>query len=143
MADPGVVGSLSNPAFTYNLFTSLGGFGLLAWYIKRLLSKNEQLLEEREREKKESIEKETKNAKEVLATWQKSIVDNMNAWQEGAKERSASICAKLDIIIKDVERKVDMHECERTHRDMEKRGQKIIEQFEKKIDNIEQKVFYT
>ena len=46
------MGSLSNPAFTYNLFTTLVGFGLLAWYIKRLLLKNEQLLEEREREKK-------------------------------------------------------------------------------------------
>jgi hypothetical protein len=140
MAD---IGSMGNPAFTYNLFTTLGGFGLLAWWIKRLLSKNEELLEVREKEKKEAIEKEAKAAKELLQTWQKSIVDNIIGWQEGAKERTASVCAKLDIIIKDVERKVEVHECERIHKSLEVRGSKIIDDFEKKINKIEEKVFYT
>jgi len=140
MAD---IGSMSNPAFTYNLFTTLGGFGLLAWWIKRLMSKNEELLEIREKEKKEALEKEARAAKEILNGWQKNITDSIYSWQEGAKERTASVCAKLDIIIKDVERKVEVHECERIHRSLEVRGSKIIDDFEKKINKIEEKVFYT
>lgn len=117
--------AVEEPVITWNLFVT--GFGMplglfmLGAYIKGKIEKTSKREAELEQKKKEALE-----------TWQENMEKAMFNWQEGAKERSAGICRKLDEIKLEVHSKQTIKACEKQH-----------ENIDRKLNHIEEKVFYT
>ena len=90
------VGSLTEPAFTWNLIlTAVVGF--MVWSLKRKVTQADSL--------KDRV------MDDAIKRLEASIVD----WQTGAKERTASLCKKIDDIAKDVKDKVPFAHCHDQH----------------------------
>lgn len=92
------IGTIAAPAWTWNvLVTAVVGF--MVWSLQRKIGKSEELKD--------------KLITNAIASLEKSITD----WQAGAKERTASLCKKIDEL---ADRKVENHECERAHKIIDK-----------------------
>ena len=123
---------MKEPVLTWNLFVT--GFGLpaglllLGNYIKHKIEAKAKVDHELELRKKEALE-----------TWQKNMEKTFSSWQEGAKERTAGICQKLDEIKKVIDKKRDSSVCDMIHEAAEKKH----EDMERKVNHIENKVFFT
>ncbi len=122
---------IKEPIITWNLFVT--GFGMplglyiLGHYIKLKIEAKSKVDSELEIEKKKSLE-----------TWQANMEKTILQWQEGAKERTAGICKKLDEIKDEVHAKQGIRACEKKHDDIDKKHDTL----EKKLNHIEEKVFY-
>jgi hypothetical protein len=101
------IGTIAAPAWTWNvLVTAVVGF--MVWSLQRKIGKSEELKD--------------KLIANAIASLEKSITD----WQAGAKERTASLCKKIDELAM---RKVENHECEKTHRTIDK----VIDELKNRI----------
>lgn len=74
------------PFLTWNLFATVAGLPTLGWWLGNLIKKRDQLQEE-----------------------------NLKMWQEGAKERMAALCGKIDALSKELKSKVDSEHCHERH----------------------------
>ena len=83
---------------TWNFFVTIIGLPVLGWFLSRLIKTSDEMKERLFRSVIENIER------------------TMEDWQNGAKERSKSLCEKIDKLSAKVDAKVDNHECERVHR---------------------------
>ena len=75
-----------DPYLTWNLFATMAGLPALGWWITNTLRKRDKLQEE-----------------------------NLRMWQEGAKERTQQLCAKIDALAKELKSKVDSDHCHERH----------------------------
>lgn len=91
---------------TYNFFLTAIGLPALALFLKYLLSKNDEKV-------REAVALKDALYNQSIESIRKSIDD----WQAGAKERTANLCKKIDDLAM---RKVENHECEKTHRTIDK-----------------------
>ena len=98
----------TEPLLTWNLFLTMAGLPALGWWIGYQIKRKDKLQN-----------------------------DNMTLWQDGAKERSNAVNARLDrmqdclaAIKEDLNGKRDNHECERIH-----------DVIEKKVDKLESKLW--
>ena len=88
---------LNEPIVTWNLFLTLILVPGVGWFITRAIKTSDELKE--------------RLFKAMICNIEKSIQD----WQDGAKERTRSLCEKIDKLSAKVDAKVDNHECERVH----------------------------
>ena len=91
------VGTLVEPAWTWNVIVTVV-VGIMVWSLKRKITQADELKE--------------KLISNAIASLEKSIRE----WQEGAKERTKSLCDKIDRLAKE---KVDNHECDRIHKNLD------------------------
>lgn len=86
---------------TWNLFVSTiltCAVGFMVWSLKRSIVKADELKE--------------RLISNAISSLEKSITE----WQAGAKERTKSLCDKIDRLAHE---KVDGHECERLHKSLD------------------------
>lgn len=102
------VGTIVEPAWTWNIVVTVA-VGMMVWNLKRNIAKADELKE--------------KLITRAIENLEKSITD----WQTGAKERTKSLCDKIDRLAKE---KVDGHECERLHKTLDQT-----------LDDIKRRVF--
>ena len=103
---------VQEPVVTWNLFVSTiltCAVGFMVWSLKRSFVKADELKE--------------KIIANAINTLEKSIKE----WQDGAKERTKSLCDKIDRLAKE---KVDGHECDRLHKSLDQT-----------LDDIKRRVF--
>lgn len=93
------VGTIVEPAWTWNVIVTVA-VGMMVWSLRRKITEADKLKE-----------KLITNAIESL---EKSIMD----WQTGARERTASLCKKIDDIANDVKNRVPFEHCNDKHRIM-------------------------
>ena len=91
------VGTIVEPAWTWNVIVTVV-VGIMVWSLKRKITQTDELKE--------------KLISNAIASLEKSIRE----WQEGAKERTKSLCDKIDRLAKE---KVDNHECDRIHKNLD------------------------
>ena len=84
---------------TWNFFLTLILVPSVGWFITRSIKTSDELKEKLFRNSIDNLEK--------------AITD----WQAGAKERTAALCKKIDDLAM---RKVENHECEKTHKTIDK-----------------------
>jgi len=91
------------PFLTWNLFATAIGIPALGWWLSNLIKKRDDLAQE-----------------------------NMRMWQEGAKQRSDNMCAKIEGLDRrvialraDLSNKVDNHICDKQHSEVERKIEKI------------------
>ena len=101
------VGTFVEPAWTWNVIVTVA-VGIMVWSLKRNIVKADELKE--------------KIIANAIASLEKSITD----WQAGAKERTASLCKKIDQLAKE---KMDVHECDRIHKNVDQ----TIDDLKKKV----------
>ena len=92
---------------TWNLFLTLVLVPGVGWFITRSIKTSDEMKE--------------RLFKSVLSNIDSKISD----WQDGAKERTRSICDKIDKLSAKVDAKVDNHECERVHKQIDEQLQDI------------------
>ena len=93
------VGTLVEPAWTWNVVVTVA-VGLMVWNLKRTIAKADELKE--------------KLITNAIASLEKSITD----WQAGAKERTASLCKKIDDLREDIKQRVHITHCNERHTTM-------------------------
>lgn len=99
---------VEQPIFmTWNFFLTACGLPALAWFITRTIKTSDEMKE--------------RLFKAVLSNIEEKIAD----WQVGAKERTRSLCEKIDKLSAKVDAKVDNHECERVHAKVDEQLQDI------------------
>ena len=92
---------------TYNFFLTAIGLPAIALYLKYLLAKNDEKV-------REAVALKDALYQQSMEAIRQSIVD----WQMGAKERTASLCKKIDDIAKDVKERVHVTHCDEKHHDV-------------------------
>ncbi len=97
---------------TWNFFLTMVGLPALGWFIARSIKTSDEMKE--------------RLFKAVLSNIEEKIAD----WQVGAKERTKSLCEKIDKLSAKVDAKVDNHECERVHNNLDTQ-----------LDDIKKRVF--
>ena len=97
---------------TYNFFLTAGvgvALSFMLWSLKRTITKADEY-------KEKLINKSIDDLR-----------DSIKEWQEGAKERTKSLCDKIDRLAHE---KVDSHECDRLHKSLDQT-----------LDDIKRRVF--
>lgn len=90
------IGTIAAPAWTWNvLVTAFVGF--MVWSLQRKIGKSEELKEK------------------IIANAINALEKSIKEWQDGAKERTKSLCDKIDRLAHE---KVDGHECDRIHNNL-------------------------
>ena len=87
----------NEPFMTWNFFLTLVLVPSVGWFISRSIKTSDEMRE--------------RLFKAVLSNIEEKLTD----WQIGAKERTKSLCEKIDKLSAKVDAKVDNHECERVH----------------------------
>jgi hypothetical protein len=89
---------------TYNFFLTAIGLPAVALYVKYLIVKNDQRVDE-------AVKLKDALFHQSIESIQKSIED----WQDGARERTASLCKKIDTIAQELKDKVSSQHCHEKH----------------------------
>ena len=91
---------IQEPVITWNLFVSTiltVAVGYMVWNLKRSIAKADELKEK------------------IIANAINALEKSIKEWQDGAKERTKSLCDKIDRLAHE---KVDGHECDRIHNNL-------------------------
>jgi hypothetical protein len=89
---------------TYNFFLTAIGLPAVALYVKYLIQKNDEKVHE-------AVKLKDALFRQSIESVQKSIED----WQSGARERTASLCKKIDAISQELKDKVSNSHCHDKH----------------------------
>lgn len=90
------IGTFEYPAFTWNLIlTAVVGF--MVWSLKRKFVQADDMKDK------------------LLNQSIKSLEQKIEDWQTGAKERTKSLCEKIDAIRKDIDKRVHVDTCHERH----------------------------
>lgn len=89
---------------TYNFFLTAIGFPALALFLKYLLSKNDEKV-------REAVALKDALYNQSIESIRKSIDD----WQQGARERTAGLCKKIDDIREEIKERVHVTSCNDRH----------------------------
>ena len=91
---------IQEPVITWNPFVSTiltVAVGYMVWNLKRSIAKADELKEK------------------IIANAINALEKSIKEWQDGAKERTKSLCDKIDRLAHE---KVDGHECDRIHNNL-------------------------
>jgi gas vesicle protein len=89
---------------TYNFFLTAIGLPLVCLYIRWITKRNDEKV------------REAVQLKDALFHQSiESIKESIDSWQSGAKERTASLCKKIDDISKELKGKVGHDYCQEKH----------------------------
>lgn len=90
------IGTFEYPAFTWNLILT-AAVGFMVWSLKRKVTEADNLKDK------------------VIDDAIKRLETSMLDWQNGAKERTASLCKKIDDLKLDIRERVHVGKCDDRH----------------------------
>lgn len=92
---------------TYNFFLTAIGLPLVCLYIRWITKRNDEKV------------REAVQLKDALFNQSiESIKESIDSWQNGAKERTSSLCKKIDDLREDIKQRVHITHCNERHTTM-------------------------